>query len=101
VASKILEKLPDHFETAGPQDGSATTLVLFGTMAGMTDHALRPHFASFGDIDSIRIIAGSDCAFVKFADRQPAEAALERFSKTGLRVSDVSFRIAWAKAKKK
>lgn len=101
VANKILDKLPEHFESSEVSDASITTLVLFGNMTGMTDLVFRPHFSVFGDIESIRIISGSNCAFVKFSDRPIAEAAFQRLCKTGLKVADNSFKVAWAKTKKK
>jgi pre-mRNA-splicing factor RBM22/SLT11 len=103
VAAKILEKLPEHFDAIedSSADKTVTTLVLFGNMETIKDHMIRPHFDSFGDIDHIRIISGSNCAFVSFKERIFAEGALEHYAKKTLSVNGNNYKVTWAKARKR
>ena len=70
-------------------------------MTGVNENIFRTQFSVFGDIDNIRVVAGSNCAFVKFTSREAAEGAFDRFSKHGVKAADNAYKVAWAKAKKK
>lgn len=99
VANKILEALPEQFD-AQTEDKTITTLILFGSMEKMTDSLLRPLFITFGEIESIRIIHASNCAFLKYKEREPAEGAYEKYKSKGLKINDTLYKLAWAKPKR-
>lgn len=99
VATKILDKLPEHFDSSSlPSDPTITTIALFGNFANVGEPVIKNHFVTFGDVCNVRILAGSNCAFVKFKTREAANEAISAQG-TSCKLGTETFRMAWAKTK--
>ncbi|KAK4429042.1 Polyadenylate-binding protein RBP47C' [Sesamum alatum] len=63
-------------------DSFNTTIFVGGLDPNVTDEDLRQPFSQYGEILSVKIPVGKGCGFVQFANRNNAEAALQRLSGT-------------------
>ena len=102
IQSKIdlsLSKMPSP-----PSDLTISTLFLTGVPVtadqSLMESWLKRQFDSFGDIIGIKIIPTSGCAFVEFAKRDSAEAALvAKFNNSDLTWEGIRLKVHWARPK--
>ncbi|CAM8974232.1 unnamed protein product [Rhodiola kirilowii] len=76
-------------------DPTNTTIYMFGVYSTVED--LRPRFSQFGVVKRITIPKGKRYAFVKFATRSEAEAAIEGLNGTVIRNQLVC--LSWARSR--
>uniref|UniRef100_A0A7N0T3N1 RRM domain-containing protein n=1 Tax=Kalanchoe fedtschenkoi TaxID=63787 RepID=A0A7N0T3N1_KALFE len=77
-------------------DPTNTTIFVGGIDSETTDADLRQPFSQFGDILNIKIPIGKGCAFVQFATRSEAEAAIEGLN--GTIIGNQAVRLSWGRS---
>lgn len=74
-------------------DSSNTTIFVGGLDPGVTDEDLRQPFLQYGEIVSVKIPSGKGCGFVQFANRNNADAALQKLN--GTVIGKQTVRLSW------
>ncbi|XP_011083821.1 polyadenylate-binding protein RBP47 [Sesamum indicum] len=77
-------------------DSLNTTIFVGGLDPNVTDEDLRQPFSQYGEILSVKIPVGKGCGFVQFANRNNAEAALQRLS--GTTIGKQIVRLSWGRS---
>jgi pre-mRNA-splicing factor RBM22/SLT11 len=78
VAAKLMKKMKGpEYAPSPPQDRSITTIWVGNLHPQTSDADIRRVFYTYGDITDIRVVASKTCAFVVFAARAAAEAAIK------------------------
>ncbi|KAI9352278.1 putative RNA-binding protein [Zopfochytrium polystomum] len=96
VAKKMLAR--NDKALSFPMDKSIMTLYLTGVDHELSQPDLKAHFLQYGDIKSVVLVSKSKCAFINFASRAAAEAAIE---KTGglVAIKGHEMRVQWGKGR--
>ncbi|XP_026192580.1 pre-mRNA-splicing factor RBM22 [Cyclospora cayetanensis] len=102
VAEKIfrLASTRSQEETAPPADESITTIFVGGVLEAVRESDLMERLYGYGEILAIRMNPQKKMAFVCFAERAGAVAAMKQLAGT-LTINGVTMRVAWAKPKPK
>jgi len=95
VARKLIGKLNNN-ALVPPEDSSIRTLYVGNVDSSISEADLRDQFYPFGEIQDIKLVPKSLCAFVTYASREAAEHAAERLH-NNLTIKDAPLRIAWSK----
>jgi pre-mRNA-splicing factor RBM22/SLT11 len=96
LAARILSRASAPQRLTPPEDQSVTTLWLGGLPEEASEADVREHFAPFGDLSSVRLVAAKNCAFVTFFRRGAAEEAAVRLAGS-LYICGRPIKIAWGK----
>lgn len=110
VSDPVAEKLQTRLDMQAakmpqpPQDPTVSTLFVTGVPVtvdqGLMDAFLRSQFESFGQIVMVKIIPTSNCAFIEFAARTAAEAAVvAKFNNPDLTFEGARLKVHWARPK--
>ncbi|XP_067928788.1 pre-mRNA-splicing factor RBM22-like [Watersipora subatra] len=78
VAHKLLDRYSQMPSISPPDDKSITTLYVGNVTDDMTENDIRNSFYHYGELRSVNIVKGSQCAFVQFTQRSAAETAAEK-----------------------
>ncbi|KAI9098280.1 pre-mRNA-splicing factor RBM22 [Phlyctochytrium arcticum] len=97
VARRMLAK-QDKRKITSMEDQSVKSLFITGVSAEVQESDLRSYFCIFGEIQSVIVVGKSQCAFVNFASRAAAEAALEK-AQQGLEINGKQLKAQWGKSK--
>ncbi|KAL9683799.1 hypothetical protein QQ045_021225 [Rhodiola kirilowii] len=84
-----------HQADQSGNDPTNTTVFVGGIDSETTDTDLRNQFSQFGDVLNIKIPIGKGCAFVQFAMRSEAEAAIEGLN--GAFIGNRAVRLSWGR----
>lgn len=95
VAKKLLNRAASK-ELEKPEDSSISTLYIGNVDRRISEQDLKDHFYYFGEITSVLMVPAQHCAFLEFATRDAAEAAVAKFQ-SSLIIHGVFLKIAWAK----
>lgn len=116
VALKLLKKA-ENIEPEPPADPSITTVFLGGVTPAineldiryapessavacvplfLSECTCRDAFYSFGEIKAIRVVHKSSCAFVTFAERASADAAIRALHRK-LVIKGVPIKVSWGR----
>jgi pre-mRNA-splicing factor RBM22/SLT11 len=95
VAKRMLARM-ENFAPVPPEDVTVTTLWVGGLTPLITEPDLQDIFYSFGEIRSIRVTPKANSAFVTFATRAAAEAAVEALHHR-LTVKGLPLKLNWGK----
>lgn len=96
VALKILGKTEKYNGLTPPDDPTIASLFVSNVSQDVTEQDLRGYFYAFGEIKSIVMVYRSKCAFVNFATRAGAEAAMAKLQ-GNLMIRQRPLRVAWGK----
>ncbi|KAG8492027.1 hypothetical protein CXB51_015324 [Gossypium anomalum] len=70
--------------TQSDGDSSNTTIFVGGLDPNVTEEDLRQPFSQYGELVSVKIPVGKGCGFVRFANRNNAEEALQKLNETNI-----------------
>uniref|UniRef100_A0A7S3ZAJ5 RRM domain-containing protein n=2 Tax=Lotharella globosa TaxID=91324 RepID=A0A7S3ZAJ5_9EUKA len=79
-----------------PADKTIRTLWVGGLDTKTSEADVRQKFSSFGELASVRVIGGKNCAFVTYTTRKGAEDAASKLQ-TGLSINGSRCKLAWGK----
>ncbi|KAH1057842.1 hypothetical protein J1N35_035907 [Gossypium stocksii] len=81
--------------TQSDGDSSNTTIFVGGLDPNVTEEDLRQPFSQYGELVSVKIPVGKGCGFVRFANRNNAEEALQKLNETNIGKQTV--RLSWGR----
>ncbi|KAL4283497.1 hypothetical protein GQ457_16G014390 [Hibiscus cannabinus] len=81
--------------TQSDGDSSNTTIFVGGLDPNVTEEDLRQPFSQYGELVSVKIPVGKGCGFVRFANRDNAEEALQKLNETNIGKQTV--RLSWGR----
>lgn len=97
VANKLLDRYSQMPKISPPEDKSITTLYVGNVSDDITEKDISDNFYQYGELRSVNIVKGSQCAFVQFTQRSAAEAAADKaFNK--LIINGKRMNIKWGKS---
>ena len=99
VANKIINKSGVTTTTNNitpPQDKDIKTLFLSNVLANtITDQDIKDKFYSYGELQDVKIVEKSNCAFVTYTTRSSAESAIQELH-NNLIIKDIPIKVYWS-----
>lgn len=83
-----------------PTDPAVKSLWVGGVDAAISQEDIKDKFYAFGELTNIKVVSAQRCAFVEFAARESAEAAVKELYKN-LNIKGHRLQLSWAKPVKK
>ena len=83
-----------------PEDKSITTIYVSLMGLPITEKELIDQFYAYGEIQSVQVVAMSNCAFVTYTTREAAETAVEKLN-GNLVVKGMPLKIMWGRPQTK
>jgi len=96
VAKKLLSKV-NALKISPPADQTVKTLYVGNVDSSITEEDIRGAFYAYGEIQEVKMVAKSMCAFVTYTTRSAAEKAAEQLF-NNLSIKGFSPRLAWSRS---